>query len=78
MAASRSPTSPGLTRYCMTTRRDRFRLGRKAVAKRVSSTLERIDEVLRKRWHHDMWEVGAWRVYHGWVNYDERKRDGRW
>ena len=48
----------GFTHYCTTTRRGRFRLGRKPVAKRVNRTLARIDEVLRKRWHHDIWEVG--------------------
>ena len=61
----------GMTHYCTTTRRGRFRLGRKPVAKRANRTLRRIDEVLRKRWHHDIWEVGAWlgRVYNGWLNY---------
>ena len=61
----------GLTHYCTTTRRGRFRLGRKPVAKRVNKTLARIEEVLRKRWHHDIWEVGVWlgRVYQGWLNY---------
>ena len=57
----------GFTHYCTTTRRGRFRLGRKPVAKRVNRTLARIDEVLRKRWHHDIWEIG-WRlgrVYRG-------------
>ena len=39
----------GFTHYCTTTRRGRFRLGRKPVAKRVNRTLARIDEVLRKR-----------------------------
>ena len=47
----------GFTHYCRTTLRGRFRLGRKPVAKRVNRTLARIDEVLRKRWHHDIWEV---------------------
>ena len=61
----------GFTHYCTTTRRGRFRLGRKPVAKRVNRTLTRIDEVLRQRWHHDIWEVGMWlgRVYNGWLNY---------
>ena len=62
---------PGFMHYCTTTRRGRFRLGRKPVAKRVNRTLARIDEVLRKRWHHDIWEVGRWlgRVCEGWLNY---------
>ena len=61
----------GFTHYCTTTRRGRFRLGRKPIAKRVNRTLARIDEVLRKRWHHDIWEVGKWlgRVCEGWLNY---------
>ena len=61
----------GFTHQCTTTRRGRFRLGRKPVAKRVNRTLARIEEVLRKRWHHDIWEVGEWlgRVYQGWLNY---------
>ena len=61
----------GFTHYCTTTRRGRFRLGRKPVAKRVNRALARIDEVLRNRWHHDIWEVGKWlgRVCEGWLNY---------
>ena len=56
-----------------------FRLGRKPVAKRVNRTLARIDEVLRKRWHHDIWEVGRWlgRVCEGWLNYFAVPRSGR-
>ncbi len=42
-------------------------LGRKPVTKRVNKTLARIDEVLRK--HHDIWEVGMWWFYRGWLNY---------
>ena len=52
----------GLTHYCTTTLRGRFRLGRKPVAKRVNRTLARIDEVLRKRLaprHLGSW-VGGW------------------
>ncbi len=58
---------PGFTHFCTKTRRGNFRLGRKPVAR----TLARIEEVLRKRWHHDIWEVGAWlgRVCQGWLNY---------
>ena len=61
----------GFTHYCTTTRRGRFRLGRKPVAKQVNRTLARIEEVLRKRWHHEIWEVGKWlgRVCEGWLNY---------
>ena len=61
----------GFTHYCARTRQGRFRLGRKPAAKRVNRTLARIGERLRKRWHHDIREVGAWlgRVYRGWLNY---------
>ena len=70
---------PGFTHYCMTTRRGHFRLGRKPVAQRVSRTLARIGEVLRKRWHHDIWEVGRWlgRVCAGWLNYFAVPGSGR-
>ena len=69
----------GLTHYCTTTLRGRFRLGRKPVAKRVNRALARIDEVLRKRWHHDIWEVGRWlgRVCNGWLNYFAVPGSGR-
>ena len=69
----------GFTHYCTMTRRGRFRLGRKPVAKRVNRTLARIDEVLRKRWHHDIWEVGKWlgRVCEGWLNYFAVPGSGR-
>ena len=69
----------GFMHYCTTTRRGRFRLGRKPIAKRVNRTLARIDEVLRKRWHHDIWEVGRWlgRVCEGWLNYFAVPGSGR-
>ena len=61
----------GLTHFCKETRSGRFRLGRKPMAKRVRRTLERIGEVLRKRWNVDIWSVGRWlgRVFTGWLNY---------
>ena len=40
------------------------------IAKRVNRTLKRVDEVLRKRWHHDIWERRvAGQVCNGWLNY---------
>ena len=41
------------------------------MTKRVRRTLERIGEVLRKRWNVDIWSVGRWlgRVFTGWLNY---------
>ena len=70
----------GFTHFCTKTRRGNFRLGRKPVAKRVARTLARIEEVLRKRWHHDIWEVGAWlgRVCQGWFNYYAVPGSGWW
>ena len=69
----------GFTHYCAMTRKGGFRLGRKPVAKRVNRTLARIGEVLRKRRHHDIWEVGRWlgRVYQGWLNYFAVPGSGR-
>ena len=69
----------GFTHYFRTTLRGRFRLGRKPIAKRVNRTLVRIEEVLRKRWHHDIWEVGRWlgRVCNGWLNYFAVPGSGR-
>ena len=36
----------------------------------MNRTLKRINEVLRKRWHHHPWEVGHWpgQVLNGWLN----------
>ena len=70
----------GFTHFCTKTRKGRFRLGRKPAVKRVNRTLARIDEVLRKRWHHDIWEVGVWlgRVYQGWLNYFAVPGSSRW
>ena len=61
----------GFTHFVTTTRRGRFRLGRKPKAQRVKRTLRRVKEVLRKRRHHDIWEVGQWlgQVVNGWLNY---------
>ena len=61
----------GFTHYCMDTRRGRFQLGRKPVAKRMSRTLKRIKEVLRRRMHCDVIDTAKWlgRVVEGWLNY---------
>ncbi|MCY4591130.1 MAG: group II intron reverse transcriptase/maturase [Alphaproteobacteria bacterium] len=61
----------GFTHYCRKTRGGRFGLGRKPAAKRVRRTLKRIKEVLRRRMHHDLYEVARWlgRVVNGWLNY---------
>ena len=61
----------GFTHYCTKTRSGRFGLGRKPAAKRMSRTLKRIAEALRRRRHHDPHEVARWlgRVVNGWLNY---------
>ncbi|MCY3856824.1 MAG: group II intron reverse transcriptase/maturase [Rhodospirillales bacterium] len=70
----------GFTHFCTKTRNGRFRLGRKPVAKRVNRTLARIGEVLRRRRHHDIWEIGTWlgQVLQGWLNYFAVPGSGRW
>ena len=61
----------GFTHYCRTTRKGRFGLGRKPIAKRMVRTLKRLKEVLRIRMHHDLFEVAKWlgKVIHGWLGY---------
>ena len=61
----------GLTHYCAETKRRRFLLGRKPVAKRMSRTLKRIGEALRRRMHDDVEETAKWlgKVLDGWLNY---------
>ncbi len=70
----------GFTHYVTTTKSGRFRVGRKPIAKRMSRTLKRIREELRKRWHHDRWEVGKWlgQVLNGWLNYYAVPGSSRW
>lgn len=61
----------GFTHYCTETRRGHFQLGRKPVAKRMSRTLKRIKEVLRRRMHDDVEDTAKWlgKVLDGWLNY---------
>ena len=61
----------GFTHYCTETRRGRFLLGRKPVAKRMTRTLKRIKEGLRWRMHHNVEHTAKWlgRVVNGWLNY---------
>ena len=61
----------GFTHFCTKTRQGKFRVGRKPIAKRMSQTLCRIGETLRKRMNWDIWEVGEWlgKVINGWLNY---------
>ena len=61
----------GFTHYCTETRRGSFMLGRKPVAKRMSRTLKRIKEALRRRMHDNVEETAKWlgKVVDGWLNY---------
>ncbi len=61
----------GMTHFCVTTLRGKFRVGRKPSRKRVRRTLRRIKEELRKRRHMGKHEVARWlgRVINGWLNY---------
>ena len=61
----------GFTHYCTEKRRGCFQVGRKPVAKRMSRTLKRIAEVLRRQMHCDVNDTARWlgRVVDGWLNY---------
>ena len=61
----------GFTHYCLTTRSGWFGLGRKPMGKRVSRTLRRIGAELRRRMHHNPYEVAKWlgRILNGWLHY---------
>ena len=61
----------GFTHYCTETRKGYFRLGRKPVAKRMTRTLKRLKEVLRRWMHHDVVDTAKWlgKVVNGWLNY---------
>lgn len=61
----------GFTHYCRKTRKGRFGLGRKPIAKRMTRTLQRLGDVLRKRRHDDVRITARWlgRVLTGWFNY---------
>ena len=61
----------GFTHYCAEDRGGRFQLGRKPIAKRMSRTLKRLKEVLRRRMHDDVKATAMWlgKVVDGWLNY---------
>ena len=61
----------GFTHYCRTTRNGKFGLGRKPVGKRVDRTLRRIGAELRRRMHHNPYEVAKWlgKIMNGWLRY---------
>ena len=61
----------GFTHYCKVSSKGYFGLGRKPNRKRMTRTLARIKETLRRRWHRSIAENGEWlgRVLDGWLNY---------
>ena len=61
----------GFTHYCRTTRKGRFGLGRKPIAKRMARFLKRVKRQLLRRRHRDVHATGKWlgQVLNGWLNY---------
>ncbi len=61
----------GFTHYCRKTRKGKFGLGRKPIAKRMARFLKRIREQLIRRMHQPVHETGKWlgQVLNGWLNY---------
>ncbi len=61
----------GFTHYCRKTRNGRFGLGRKPTGKRMTRTLKRIGEVLRRWINGKVNEVAQWLggVVRGWLEY---------
>ena len=61
----------GFTHYCTRSRDGRFLLGRKPIAKRMTRTLKRLKEELRRRMHDDVETTAKWlgKVLDGWLQY---------
>ena len=61
----------GFTHYCTESRGGYFQLGRKPVAKRMTRTLNRLSDVLRRHMHRDAAATAKWlgKVVAGWLNY---------
>ena len=61
----------GFTHYCRRTRRGRFGLGRKPIAKRMARFLKRVKEQLIRWMHGTVHDTGKWlgQVLDGWLNY---------
>ena len=61
----------GFTHYCCKTRKGRFRLGRKPIAKRMARFVKRMCTKLRQRMHQPVHQTGKWlgQVLNGWLNY---------
>ena len=61
----------GFTHYCLKTKEGWFGMGRKPVGTRVNRTLKRIGAELRRRMHHNPYEVATWlgKILNGWLRY---------
>jgi hypothetical protein len=61
----------GFTHKCGKTRKNRFKVHRHSIAKRMRSTLQAIKAKLQKRMHWSLGAVARWlrRVVQGWLNY---------
>ena len=55
----------GFTHYCRKTRKGRFGLGRKPIAKRMPRTLKRVGEAPRRRINDKVRKVAHWLGQHG-------------
>lgn len=70
----------GFTHFCRKTRKGDFGLERKPAAKRVTHTLKHIKEELRRRTHHDVYDVARWlgQVIRGWLGYYAMPTSSLW
>ena len=61
----------GFTHTCGKTRKNRFKIHRHSIAKRMRSTLQAIKVKLQKRMHWPLGKTARWlrRVVQGWLNY---------
>ena len=61
----------GFTHYCRTTKKGRFGIGRKPIAKRMNRKLKAIKQALQRRQHEDIVRTAKWlgQVLDGWLNY---------
>ena len=61
----------GFTHYCLKTRKGRFGLGRKPIAKRMARFLKRVFVQLIRRMHESVHKTGQWlgQVLNEWLNY---------
>jgi RNA-directed DNA polymerase len=69
----RNQAVPGadIVNYCTKTRKGKFKIGRKAICKRLSTKLREVKAELRKRMHSSITAQGKWlkSVVQGYYNY---------